>query len=152
MDTKNYIPQGMPALTPMLAIRNAEKAIEWYKKALNATELSRLTEPDGKITHAEIEISGAVIMIAEEHPSYNRSPDTLGGTSVILNLYVPNVDQVVEQAIIEGASIIFPVKDQFYGDRAGRIKDPFGHMWIISTHIKTVTVEEMQKHMNLMAP
>jgi PhnB protein len=151
MATKNYIPEGMPALTPMLAIRNAAKAIEWYIKALNATELSRLTEPDGRIAHAAIGISGAVIMITEEHPDYNRSPDTLGGTSVILNLHVPNVDAVVKQAIKEGASIIFPVKDQFYGDRAGRIKDPFGHMWIISTHIKAVTVEEMQKHMNLMA-
>ncbi len=148
---KNYISQGMPVLTPMLAIRNAAKAIEWYKKALNAKELSRLTEPNGKIAHAEIEIFGALIMIAEEHPDYNRSPDTLGGTSVILNLYVPNVDAVVERAITEKASVIFPVKDQFYGARAGRIKDPFGHMWIISTHIKNVTVEEMQKHINLMA-
>ena len=116
MAKENYIPEGFHALTPMLAIRHADKAIEWYKNAFNAIELNRLTDRDGTIAHAELKISDAVFMIA----------------------------------VKQGAMIIFPVKDQFYGDRAGRIQDPFGHMWIISTHIKTVTPAEMQKQMDTM--
>jgi PhnB protein len=148
MGKENYIPEGFHALTPMLAIRQADKAIEWYKNALNATEINRLTEPDGKIAHAELKISDAVFMIAEESSDYNKSPDTLGGTSIILNVYVPNVDEIFDRSVKNGATIIFPVNDQFYGDRAGRIQDPFGHMWIISTHLKTVTPAEMQKQMD----
>jgi PhnB protein len=147
MAKENYIPEGFHALTPMLAVRHADKAIEWYKKALNATELTRLTDPDGTIAHAELKISDAIFMIAEENPDYNKSPDTLGGTSIILNVYVPNVDEIVDRSVKHGATIIFPVKDQFYGDRAGRIQDPYGHMWIISTHIKTVTPADMQQQM-----
>ncbi|HEX6225400.1 MAG TPA: VOC family protein [Chryseolinea sp.] len=144
MAMQSYIPERLSALTPMLAVRNADKAIEWYKKVLNATEVSRLTDHDGKVAHAELEISGCMLMLAEEHPDYNKSPESLHGTPVILNLYVPNVDTTVERALKEGAALIFPVEDQFYGDRAGRIQDPFGHMWIISKHIKDVSPKEMQ--------
>jgi PhnB protein len=151
MTKTDYIPKGLHALTPMLAIRNAAGAIEWYKKALKAIELYRLTDADGKISHAEMQISNAIFMIAEEHPDYNKSPDTLGGTSVILNVYVPDADEIANRAVEEGATLIFPVKDQFYGDRAGRIKDPYGHMWILSTHIKKVTLSEMQKQVDEMA-
>ena len=148
MATKSYIPEGLSALTPMLAVRNAGQAIEWYKKVLNATEVNRLTDPDGKIAHAELQISDCVVMLAEENPDYNKSPELLNGTSIILNLYVPDVDETVDLALKEGATLIFPVDDQFYGDRAGRIQDPFGHMWIISKHIKDVTPAEMQKQMD----
>jgi PhnB protein len=148
MATKSYIPEGLSALTPMLAVRNCDKAIEWYKKVLKATELNRLTDGDGKIAHADLKISDCILMLAEEHPDYNKSPDQLNGTSIILNLYVPNVDETVNLALEEGAISIFPVKDQFYGDRAGRIQDPFGHMWIISKHIQNVTPAEMQKQMD----
>lgn len=137
----------MEGLIPMLAVRNAGAAIEWYKKVFNASETNRLTDPGGTIAHAELRIGDSVIMLAEEHPDYNKSPETLNGTPVILNLYVPDVDQVEKLAIQAGARSIFPVADQFYGDRAGRIQDPFGHMWIISKHIKDVTPEEMQRHM-----
>ena len=147
MATESHIPECMSALTPMLAVRNCDKAIEWYKTVLKATELNRLTDGDGKIAHAELQISGCILMLAEEHPDYNKSPDQLNGTSIILNLYVPDVDATVNLAIQEGARLIFPVKDQFYGDRAGRIQDPFGHMWIISKHIQNVTAAEMQKQM-----
>jgi PhnB protein len=147
MATKSYIPKGMSALTPMLALRNCDKAIEWYKKVLKATELSRITD-GGKVAHADLQISDCILMVAEEHPDYNKSPEELNGTSIILNLYVPDVDETVNLALAEGATLIFPVKDQFYGDRAGRIRDPFGHMWIISKHIRTVTPAEMQKQMN----
>lgn len=148
MTKSNYIPEGYSALTPMLAVRNAAKAIDWYKTVLMATELNRLTDADGNIAHAELKISDCVVMLAEENPAYNKSPELLHGTSIILNLYVPDVDGTVDLAIKEGAALIFPVADQFYGDRAGRIQDPFGHMWIISKHVKDVTPQEMQKQMD----
>ncbi len=147
MKNSNYIPEGFSTLTPMLAVRDAARAIEWYKNIFGATETSRLTDPNGTIAHAELRISDSVIMLAEEHPDYNKSPNTLGGTSIILNLYVPDVDQLEKIALDNGAKSIFPVQDQFYGDRAGRIQDPFGHMWIISKHIRDVTPEEMQRQM-----
>ena len=147
MVTPSYIPDGFSALTPMLAVRNAAKAIDWYKKVLNATEVNRLTDSDGKIAHAELKISDCILMLAEENPDYNKSPDLLNGTSIILNLYVPDVDGTVRLAVKEGALLIFPVEDQFYGDRAGRIQDPFGHMWIISKHLRKVSPQEMQSQM-----
>jgi PhnB protein len=147
MSKLDYVPTGLAALTPMLAVKNAANAISWYKKVLMATEISRLTDADGTIAHAELRIADCVLMLAEENPAYNKSPDILSGTSVILNLYVPDVDKTVDLALTEGATLIFPVADQFYGDRAGRIQDPFGHMWIISRHLRDVTEEEMQKQM-----
>jgi PhnB protein len=148
MTDAKYIPVGFTSLTPMLAVRNANAAIDWYKKVFKATESNRLTDPNGTIAHAELRIGDSIFMLAEEHPDYNKSPDSLKGTSVILNLYVPDVDSLEKLAIESGATSIFPVADQFYGARAGRIQDPFGHMWIISTHIRDVTSEEMQQQMN----
>jgi len=148
MEATNYIPKGFAVLTPMLAVRNAGKAIEWYKRNLNATEESRLTDHEGIIVHAEIKLGDCILMLAEENRDYNKSPEELKGTSVILNLYVPDVDTMVDNAVKAGATLIFPVKDQFYGDRAGRILDPFGHMWIISKHVRDVTPEEAQKQMD----
>lgn len=147
MNDSNYIPEGFRALTPMLAVRGAARAIEWYKKIFQATETNRLTDQNGIIAHAELRVGDSIFMLAEEHPDYNRSPETLRGTSVILNLYVEDVDTLEKVAVEAGARSIFPVTDQFYGDRAGRIQDPFGHMWIISKHIKDVTPEEMQRQM-----
>lgn len=141
----NKMPDDFHAITPMLAIKEASAAIEWYKKVFNAEEVMRLADANGVVAHAQLKINGSLIMIAEEHPDYNRSPDTLNGTSVILNLHVPDVDAVVDKAKQEGAVEIFPVKDQFYGDRSGRIQDPYGHMWIVSTRIKEVSPQEMQK-------
>jgi PhnB protein len=148
MEATYDIPKGYTALTPMLAARKAGRAIEWYKHILNAKEESRFTDSNGVIVHAEMKFGDCNLMLAEENPDYNNSPDALKGTSVILNLYVPDVDNVVDRAVKAGAKIVFPVDDQFYGDRAGRIQDPFGHMWIISTHINDVTPEEMHKHMS----
>ena len=148
MEESHYIPEGLMPLTPMLAVRNAEKAIAWYKRVFKASEINRLTDPDGVIAHAELRISDCAVMLAEENPPHNKSPEMIGGTSVILNLYVPDVDSTVNLAVKEGASIIFEVVDQFYGDRAGRIQDPFGHMWIISKHLKNMTSEQMQKRMD----
>jgi PhnB protein len=147
MKKDKHIPDGFTSLTPMLAVRNAIDAIEWYKKVFDATETNRLTDPNGTIAHAELRVGDSIFMLAEEHPDYNKSPETLSGTSVILNLYVADVDNMERTAIEAGAKSIFPVADQFYGARAGRIQDPFGHMWIISKHIKDVSPEEMQRQM-----
>lgn len=150
MKTENYIPKGFTAVTPMLAIRNADQALAWYKAVFNAEELYRLTDSSGKIAHAEVKINDCILMVAEEQLDYNISPETLGGTSIIMNLYVPDVDKTVDLSLEQGAKLIFPVNDQFYGDRAGRIRDPFGHMWIISTHLKDVDPEELKKQMDTM--
>lgn len=137
-------------ITPMLAIRDAATAIEWYKKIFGAEEAMRLRDKDGTIAHSELTIGSSRIMIAEEHPDYNRSPQTLHGTSVIIHIYVSNVDEVIVHAVKEGARLIFPAKDQFYGDRSGRFEDPFGHMWIVSTTLRKIPPKEVERIFNEM--
>lgn len=139
------------SITPMLAVKGAEEALAWYAKVFHAVEVGRLRDPqNGTIAHAEIHIGEGRIMIAEEHPDYNRSPAMLNGSSVILHTYVPNVDEVVVRAVKEGAKLIFPVRDQFYGERSGRFEDPFGHMWIVATILREVPPGEMQRLFNEM--
>ncbi|WP_321425818.1 VOC family protein [uncultured Bacteroides sp.] len=150
---KQAIPEGYSTLTPYLNIKGAVEAIEFYKKAFGAKEITRLTMPDGSIAHAEIEIGDSKIMLAEENLQWgNLSPLALGGSPVTLCLYVEDVDAVFAQALKEGAKVIagMEVKDQFYGDRAGSLTDPFGHKWSIMTHIEDVSTEEMQKRMDAM--
>ena len=107
--------------------------------------------PDGKIAHAELEIEGSLLMMADENPDWGtKSPDTLGGNPVTLGLYVADVDQVFQKAIDAGATVIMPVKDEFYGDRTGQVLDPFGYKWMIATHIEVVSQEEMQIRMDKM--
>ena len=138
-------------ITPMLAIRGAEAALTWYGKVFHAVEILRLRDPqNGTVAHAEIHIGEGRIMIAEEHPDFNRSPATLHGSSVVLHIYVPNVDEVIIRAVKEGAKLIFPAKDQFYGERSGRFEDPFGHVWIVSTILREVPPGEMQRLFNEM--
>lgn len=143
--TAKTIPQGFHSVTPALAFRDAASAIEFYKKAFGATEVMRLTDPDGKIAHAELLIGDSHIMISEENPEFNHSPQSLGGSTVVLHLYVEDVDALVDQATAAGAKLVIPVKDQFYGDRAGRVADPFGHVWSIATHTEDVSQEELEK-------
>jgi PhnB protein len=145
MKQYDYIPEGFHAITPALTIKNAPQAIEWYKKVFGAKEVMRLIDQDGNIAHAELRLADSRIMLGEENPDYNKGPDTLCGTPVVMNYYVRDVDAVVNRAVDEGATIIFPVNNQFYGDRSGRIQDPFGHVWIISTHMEKMTIEEMQR-------
>ena len=137
-------------LTPMLAIRKADEAIAFYARAFDAVELFRLVDPAGKIVHAEIKIGDSLVMIAEEDPDYNASPQTLGKSTVILSLSVPNADAAFSRAVAAGARVVFPLQDQFYGERAGRIEDPFGHLWIISTTIEKVSPDEMQRRFSAM--
>ena len=138
--------------TPYLSVRGAAAAIEFYKKAFGATEVARLMQPDGRIGHAEINIDGARIMLADEFPEIGfRSPESLGGSSVNIHLDVPDVDAVARQALAAGAKVVRPVADQFYGDRSGQLSDPFGYTWTVSTHKETLTPEEMQRRMHEMS-
>ena len=148
---KSHIPTGANSLNPYINIKGCSEAIEFYKKAFGAIEKLRLVMPDGSIAHAELDIEGSLIMMAEENPDWGtKSPDTLGGNPLTIGLYVPDVDQSFQRAIDAGAVEIMPVKDEFYGDRAGQVIDPFGYKWMIATHKEVVSQEEMQIRMNKM--
>lgn len=139
------IPEGFHTATPYIVCKPAADAIEFYKKAFGAVEVMRMAGPDGRIGHAEIKIGDSYIMLADEHPEMSiHSPQHYGGSPVSVLLYVGNADATVTTAVAAGAKIIRPLKDEFYGDRAGTIVDPFGHQWYIHTHIKDVSPEEMQ--------
>jgi PhnB protein len=131
---------------PYLHVKNAAGAIEFYQKAFGAVETLRLAEPDGRIGHAEIQIDGARIMLAEEFPEHGiLGPRSLGGTSVGIHLTVPDVDALAERAVAAGANLARPIKDEFYGERGGKLEDPFGHVWHVMTPIEEVSAEEMQR-------
>lgn len=146
MSKARPIPEGYHTATPYLIIKDAAKAIEFYKKAFGAKEVMRMAGPDGKVMHAEIKIGDSPIMLADEFPEMGaRSPQSLGGSPVSIFLYVEDVDTLAEQAVAAGAEILMPVKDQFWGDRYGKLADPFGHLWDIATHKEDVTPEEIRK-------
>ncbi|NEW05687.1 VOC family protein [Paenibacillus sp. SYP-B3998] len=129
-----------------LWVKQAAEAIEYYKKAFDAVEIYRLTEADGKVSHAEITIGGAKIELAGEYPEYGiLGPETIGNTTVGIHLHVDDADKVYNQAIAAGAISVNPIADQFYGERSGSVKDPFGHYWMISTTIEIVHPDEIQK-------
>ena len=135
--------------TPNLRVRDAARAITFYQQAFGAVEVRRLTTPDGKVVNAQLSIGDALFVIAEESPKTGSpSPETLGGSPVSIDLSVPDVDAMVKQAVAAGAQIQFPVMDQFYGLRQGRIIDPFGHMWNIDTPIEEVSPAEMQRRLD----
>src|SRR2546422_10399539 len=140
------IPEGYHSVTPYLIIRGASQALDFYKKAFGAVELFRFPTPDGKIGHAEIKIGDSPVMLADEFPEMGaKSPPTIGGSPVTIHLYVEDVDKTFAQAIAAGAKETRPVKDQFYGDRAGQLEDPFGHKWYIATHKEELTMEEVKR-------
>jgi PhnB protein len=140
------IPEGYHAITPYLGVQGAAKALEFYRKAFGAREKVRMEMPGGKIAHAEMKIGDSIVMLADEFPEMGfKGPRSLGGTSVNIHLYVRNVDAVVAQAVAAGATIKRPVEDQFYGDRAGTIEDPFGHVWWVSTHKEELSKAEIRK-------
>lgn len=143
-----YIPDGFHAVTPYLAVKNAGEAIEFYKRAFGARERMRMPMPDGKVGHAELQIADSIIMLGEECPEHgNVSPETLEGSPVGLALYVPNVDEVFNRAVSAGATVKEPLENKFWGDRAGSLLDPFGHKWMLLTHIEDVSPQEMKKRM-----
>jgi PhnB protein len=140
------IPEGYHAVTPYLIIKGAAAALDFYKKAFGATELFRMTQPNGKVGHAEIQIGDSRVMLSDEAPEMGaRSPQTIGGSPVVIHLYVENVDAMFSQAVAAGARVLRPVQNQFYGDRSGGVEDPFGHQWYVSTHIEDVPPEELDK-------
>jgi PhnB protein len=142
------IPESYPGLTPYLCCKNAAAAIEFYKNAFGAREEEsmRMTTPDGKVGHCEIWIGNAFVMLADESPQMNfRSPQSIGGSPVTLVLYVNDVDEIAKRAVAAGAKLVQPVADMFYGDRAGTIEDPFGHIWHIATHKEDLSPEEIKK-------
>lgn len=140
------IPEGYRSVTAYLSIKGATEAIEFYKKAFDAVELFRLPAPGGEIGHAEILVGDSRIMMSDScAESPIPSPYELGGSSVGLYLYVEDVDAVFSRAINAGASVVKAVEDQFYGDRMGTLKDPFGHIWFLSTHLEDVDPEEIEK-------
>lgn len=140
------VPDGYHTATPYIIVNGAAAALDFYKKAFGATELFRMASPDGRIGHAEIRIGDSNIMLADEVPGMGFvSPQTLGGSPVSLMLYVPEVDKVFQQAVSAGATAQRPVQNQFYGDRSGTLKDPFGHVWTIGTHIEDIPPDELRR-------
>jgi PhnB protein len=138
------IPDGYEGVTPYLICRNASAAIEFYKRALGAEELFRIGT-DEMVGHAELKIGNAIIMLADEFPPLAVSPEAIGGSPVSLYIYVEDVDSFTEKAVTEGLEVLKPVSDQFYGDRSGHFKDPFGHLWGFATHIEDLTPEELNE-------
>jgi PhnB protein len=145
--SSNPVPKGFHTVTPSLIVRGAADAIEFYKKALGAEELMRMTGPDGKIGHAELKIGDSVIFISDEFPNMGvaRSPETLGGCTGTLNLYVPDVDATFKQAVSAGGKTTMPVADMFWGDRYGTFIDPFGHHWGLGTHKEDLSANEVEE-------
>jgi len=138
------IPDGYRSLTPYLIVGDGAGAIAFYKQAFGASERMRLARPDGKVAHAELAVGDSVIMLADEYQAHGaRAPGTFGGSPVMLHLYVEDVDAVVAKATAAGAKPVRPVENQFYGDRAGSVTDPFGHVWHIATHVEDVPPDEI---------
>ena len=138
-------------MTPHIVCSGAADAIEFYKKAFNAVEVARLPGPDGKLMHAEVRIGDSTVMLVDESPDWGcHGPRSLKGSPVTLHLYVDDVDAVVAQAVRAGAKITMPVDDMFWGDRYGKLEDPFGHQWSVATHIRDVSPEEMKQAMEQM--
>ncbi len=140
------IPKGYHVVTPSIVVRGADKAIEFYKKAFGAKELNRMAGPEGKVMHAEIKIGDSIVMLSDEFPAMgSSSPETVGGISASMLIYTKDADALFNQALSAGAKVSMPLADMFWGDRYGRVKDPFGHDWQIATHKENVTPKEMAR-------
>jgi len=140
------IPTGYHSLTPYLVVNDGSKAIEFYKQAFGAKEINRMAGPGGKIGHAEVKIGDSIMMLSDEMPgSGNRSAQSLGGSPVSIFMYVENIDSAFDQAVKAGAKADMPPQDMFWGDRFGKLTDPFGHQWALATHVEDVAPQEMEK-------
>lgn len=143
------VPDTRQPLAPYLIVNGAARAIEFYVRAFGAKEKFRLAEPTGKIGHAELEIAGGLVMLADEYPDFGAlSPPTIGGTPVSIHLYVADVDALVARAEAAGATVLRPLTDEFFGDRVAMLADPFGHKWHLATHKEDVSPAEMQRRMD----
>ena len=140
------IPEGYHTVTPYLIVDDAAAAIDFYSRALGAVELMRLAGPGGSIMHAEIKVGDSPVMLADANPDWDmKGPPALGGTPVTLAVYVENVDEVFQRAVSAGGQEVRPVQDQFYGDRTGTLRDPYGHVWTIATHTEDLEPAEIEK-------
>jgi PhnB protein len=140
------IPEGYPRVSPYLCVDGADEAIKFYSDVFGASERMRMGGPDGKIGHAELQFGDSLIMLADEFPEMGvQSPRTVGGTPVMLSVYVEDVDATYERALAAGAKALRQVENQFYGDRSGQFEDPFGHRWSIATHVEDVPPDEMAR-------
>ncbi len=141
------IPDGVPTIVPYLCAKGAAEAIEFYKKAFGAEEvLARITDGQGRVGHAELKVGDSIFYLSDEHPEYGvTSPATQGGSPVHFVIHVENVDTVFPRALEAGGQEVRPLADQFYGDRSGTLKDPYGYQWTLSTHIEDVSEEELQR-------
>lgn len=139
-----YIPEGYHSVTPYLIVKEPAKALEFYKTAFGAKEIMRMDDGHGGIMHAEFQIGDSKVMMAGEYPDMGAlSPETLGGSPISLCLYVEKVDEIFQQALATGATERRAVQNQFYGDRSGTLRDPFGHTWTLATHIEDLTPEQI---------
>lgn len=145
MSKVSFIPAGTPILSPYFMMRDCAAGLEWYKEIFGAVEVMRMGGPDGKIGHAELRIGDALLMFADEGWNNMWGPQRLGGSPVMLMLYVPDVDKTFHKALQKGATCMQALENKFYGDRSATIRDPFGHVWAIATHIEDVSPEEMER-------
>lgn len=146
MNEIEKIPKEYHSITPVLIVKNGDEAIEFYKNGFGVEERCCMKGPDGRVAHAELKLGDSVFMLSDEYPEMKcHSPETIGGSPVSMYVYVDDVDSIFNKAISAGAKILDPVKDQFWGDRHGRLEDPFGHLWSIATHKKDISDEEMKK-------
>jgi len=152
MSKMKPVPDGMHTVTPHLICAGAADAIEFYKKAFGAVEGGRLPGPDGRLMHAMIRIEGSAVMLVDEMPEWGAlGPKSLKGSPVTIHLYVEDVDAFVKRAVAAGAKVTMPVADMFWGDRYGKLEDPFGHHWSVGTHIRDISPEDMQQAMRNMS-
>lgn len=143
------IPKGYHTITPYMTVRDAVRAIEFYKQAFGAKEKGVMKGPDGKVMHAELVIGDSIIMLADEFPEFGSlSPQSTGGSGTGLHIYIEDVDSAFDRAVKAGATVEMPVADMFWGDRYGKLRDPFGHKWSIGTHKADLSMEEMKKGMD----
>ena len=143
------VPEGTHTITAHISVREAPKAIEFYKKAFGAQVLGVHKTPDGKVMHATLQIGDSRLMLADEFPGMGTpAPQTVGGSPVILNIYVEDVDTLFNRAVELGAKVTMPLANQFWGDRYGQIVDPFGHSWALGSHVEDVAPEEMERRAN----
>jgi len=140
-------PSGYHTLTPSLMLKDARKAIDFYKRAFGAEEIDVMTGPDGRVMHAELRIGDSRLMMGEENPAWAafKSAETLGASPISLHLYFPDADAAFKRALDAGAKVEMPVDDMFWGDRYGKVKDPFGYTWGVATRVKDMTPEEIRK-------
>jgi PhnB protein len=146
MSSVKPIPEGFHTITPSLIVRNGAEAIDFYKRALGAQERMRMPTPDGKVSHAELQIGDSIIFLSEEMPNMGgKSPQTVGTYTGGLYLYVQDVDSAFKKAVTAGGKTTMPVSDMFWGDRMGQFTDPYGHVWSISTHVKDLSEREVEE-------